>query len=522
MMPVAADESRGTWRWAVGATASLGCLTAASIHMRPEWTLNETYHYGWWVPVLMIYLSWLRWNDRPPAAPAASPWLPVWVLAALILIALWIVREANPDWRLIGLALAGLSILVSLLWLRAAGGWRWVSHFAGAVAFFALACPWPTPLELAVVRPLMTANAVLSLEALHWLGVPAARSGTLITLPAITLGVEEACSGIRSLQATLMMAFFLGEMLRLRARERALLLGTGVVTALLTNVVRTVFLSTLAAGPSPEAADRWHDRAGWIALAVHATTLFALAHAFARHAAAVADRAPLGHHRSALGHPRWPVAGPAVVLAGLAAMDPLTNGWYARHGTTAVPEWSLEPPESAPQFQVTPIPQRTRQLLRYQTGWSARWRTPQGHQLQGFFLTWDAGQAPPEILHSHQPGNCLTLAGMTLVRAHPDPLLVEITPDHAITFQSLEFSDRGRPLHVFHAVEETAALRRNHTSAPDGLTRHARLHAAWTGQRNEGLRLIEVGVWNAADSNEARRAMTEFLNDSLLRSGVKR
>ncbi|MFN0130090.1 MAG: exosortase/archaeosortase family protein [Verrucomicrobiales bacterium] len=520
MMPVAVGESRGAWRWVVGATASLGCLAAASIHMHLEWTLNETYHYGWWVPVLMSYLIWLRWNDRPPAAPAASPWLPVWVLAALSLIALWIVREANPDWRLIGLALAALSILVSLLWLREAGGWPWVRHFAGALAFFALACPWPTPLELAVVRPLMTANAVLSLEALHWLGVPAARSGTLVTLPAVTLGVEEACSGIRSLQATLMMAFFLGEMLRLKARERALLLGTGVVVALLTNVLRTVFLSTLAAGPSPDAADRWHDRAGWIALAVHAATLFALAHAFARTAGAGADRAPL-RLRPAPGHPRWPVAGPAVALAGLAIMGPLTSGWYTHHGTTAAPEWSLRPPESAPRFQVTPIPQRTRQLLRYQGGWSARWRTPQGHQLHGFFLTWGAGQAPPEILHSHEPGNCLTLAGMTLVRAHPEPLYMEITPDHAIKFQVLEFSDRGRPLHVFHAVEETIALRPRHVPVPEGLTRHARLHAAWTGQRNEGLRLIEVGIWNAADVNEARRVMSNFLNASLLRAAMK-
>src|SRR6267378_7527954 len=30
-----------------------------------EWSINEQYTYGWFVPFFAAYLFWLRWQDRP-------------------------------------------------------------------------------------------------------------------------------------------------------------------------------------------------------------------------------------------------------------------------------------------------------------------------------------------------------------------------------------------------------------------------------------------------------------------------
>ena len=30
-----------------------------------EWSVNEQYNYGWFVPLFALYLFWLRWQDRP-------------------------------------------------------------------------------------------------------------------------------------------------------------------------------------------------------------------------------------------------------------------------------------------------------------------------------------------------------------------------------------------------------------------------------------------------------------------------
>ena len=98
-----------------------------------------------------------------------------------------------------------------------------------------------------------------------------------------TLGVEEACSGIRSLQSTLMMAWFLGELYHLRFATRGTLLACGVAFALFTNSLRTVFLSTLAARSGLAAAHGWHDTAGFLALGANLVLLFFLTIRFSAH-----------------------------------------------------------------------------------------------------------------------------------------------------------------------------------------------------------------------------------------------
>jgi len=34
-------------------------------HLSAEWSYNEQYNYGWFVPFFALYLFWLRWEDRP-------------------------------------------------------------------------------------------------------------------------------------------------------------------------------------------------------------------------------------------------------------------------------------------------------------------------------------------------------------------------------------------------------------------------------------------------------------------------
>ena len=60
------------------------------------------------------------------------------------------------------------------------------------------------------------------------------------------MGVDGACSGIRSTQAVFMLALFFGELHRLCVRGRLGLLVSGLAIALLLNIVRTSILVTLA------------------------------------------------------------------------------------------------------------------------------------------------------------------------------------------------------------------------------------------------------------------------------------
>lgn len=505
----------------------LGAFAVAIWQMRYDWTYDETYHYGWTVLPLALYLFSLRWRDRP--LPGRMLSLGVlgtsWgVLAALYPLA-WLVRGANPEWRLLGVVFAGMAVLTALLYLATHGGRNWLRHFAGPVLFFLTAIPWPSVLEKSAAALLMPANAVISLEVLHWLEVPAIRSGHLITLPNGTLGVEEACSGIRSLQSTLMMACFLGELNHLRWSPRLLLLGWGIAFALLTNVLRTVALSTAAARAGLDAVHDWHDAAGLLALGVNTLFLFLLTARFAKAKALVKagekpsetgaqGQPPMGAEPEAesgqnqAGIHRW---GPATLALGLGLMLPVTGWWYGRNETAPSPRWQASPPTAAPSYRAAKIDQRTTIMLRYSDGWSARWTTPTGQPLHGFYFQWDQGQVPPENLNVHQPGNCLGALGITQVTEYP---VIPVSPaGQLITARHLRFDDGGRPLHLLYLFSEDAEPLPSVTVGAFDFSYFKRFESVLQGRRNPGQRLIEIGLWDEPSEAAARATFEQFLKD---------
>jgi len=56
------------------------------------------------------------------------------------------------------------------------------------------------------------------------------------------VGIDEACSGVRSLQTAMMLSLFLGEMYRFGVLRRLALIGASLLFVLLANLSRTTFL----------------------------------------------------------------------------------------------------------------------------------------------------------------------------------------------------------------------------------------------------------------------------------------
>ena len=80
-----------------------------------------------------------------------------------------------------------------------------------------------------MTKPLAFLNTRAVTEVLVICGVPALQTGSTIELASDQVGVDEACSGIRSLHAALMVSLLLGELFFLRPRSRVILLGGGVI-----------------------------------------------------------------------------------------------------------------------------------------------------------------------------------------------------------------------------------------------------------------------------------------------------
>jgi len=67
-----------------------------------EWHINAQYSYGYAVPLLGLALLWRRWPERPQAVPGASPRVTLAGIMFLVLLpAIRVVLQANPEWRLL-------------------------------------------------------------------------------------------------------------------------------------------------------------------------------------------------------------------------------------------------------------------------------------------------------------------------------------------------------------------------------------------------------------------------------------
>src|ERR1039457_4701861 len=267
--------------------------------LRVEWTLNPQYAYGWAVPLLCVYLIWGRVKSRKQKAESTNEslfHLPSTTLVVLggLLALLYaparLVEEANPGWVLVSWALAievvGLTLCALQLAqgsfllrkVRREGGRRpdevsspsplsafqpfSVSDFLFPICYFLVAVPWPTWLEQTLIQGLTRADANASVELLGWLGIPAMPHGNVIEVATGTVGIDEACSGIRSFQATLMISLFLGEFYRLNfVRCTGLVLG-GFALSFLFNLARMALLVWVAASKGVTAIESWHDPAG--------------------------------------------------------------------------------------------------------------------------------------------------------------------------------------------------------------------------------------------------------------------
>ena len=238
------------------------------------------------VPFFALYLFWLRWQDRPTPEVRSqklevrSHWIAAFIgiSALFFLLPVRLFEIASPEWRPLGWIHAASVATLTLLYLWCVGGKPWVRHFAFPVAFFFVAVPWPTAVEVPIIQGLMRMVAGFAAETAMLLGIPAQVEGNLIRVSTGLVGVNEACSGIRSLQTSLMIGLLFGELKRLSVLRRIALVIGAVIIAVFTNFVRAVFLVTVAATKNVSEVGRWHDIAGYTIVALVFVSTMGLAY----------------------------------------------------------------------------------------------------------------------------------------------------------------------------------------------------------------------------------------------------
>jgi exosortase len=495
--------------WQTGIIAAAFLLLWAQIgnHLRMEWTVNPQYGYGWSVPLLVLFLLYKRWPDRP--ASGAPRWrfltVGVAIAAALPLLPARIVSIANPDWRLLSWALVISGVIISFCALNLAGGIPWVRYFAFPVLFFLVATPWPAQFEQTVVLGLMRAVAALTVTSLNAIGTLAIQRGNVIELSTGLVGIADACTGVRSLQSTLMISLFLGEFYRMSVGRRVLLLVAGMAFAFVCNLVRTLILCLVASSAGGEAIDAWHDSAGLTILFVSLAGLWVLCLWLKKDETdqpAQRASAPATHRTSTI----FKLA--TALALWIALIEVSAASWYAVRGAdrSASSSWTVAWPVGEPGYRTVTVPEAAQELLRYNDGGGATWTGADRREWLMYYFRWLPGQTAALFVKVHRPDVCLPAGGMTL-RSDAGLRVLSV---HGIQlpYRAYRFEGNGRNLDVFYCYWDGRSSYKDDASAlEEDWTATGRLRAAWNGQREIGARMLEVVVWDYENESEAHAVL---------------
>lgn len=481
-------------------------------HLSVHWAVNPQYSFGWFVPLLSAYLFLIRWRTRPgpDIGRSALAKCLFWV-AGFALLPTWLVVQPNPDWRLTSYLMALEIVAISLCAIYFAGGRSWVRHFAFATCFILISVPWPGAVEESVIQGLTQAATVVTVASLNLFHISALQHGNVIELKTGLVGVDEACSGVRSLQATLMVSLFLSELYgAFRLRRLVIVLG-GILIAFLCNVGRTFLLTSIAAKNGTEAISNWHDPLGVVLLALCFLLVWGLVRLVSGRLlellpSKVPTAAPFSW-RLASGLGAW-------VLFTLI----LTEVWYRSHENTETVRWSLLWPAAKKDFSEVAISDIEADALACDEERAAQWMNDDGSRWTTYFFKWAKGPTKSRILaRMHRPENCLPAAGYTL-RENRGMITVR-TKDISIPFHDFDFQYRGKDVYVFFCLWEDRAKQLEQPRIRDEWNQLATLESVFLGERNLGQQVLEIVIFGYDKPEEAEAALCHEVKAMIAKEG---
>jgi len=446
--------------------AALALIAGALVvHLWPEWTRDPDLSHGLLMPLVCVFLLYL--GLRPAGEPAlgdGSALALTALLGAAALAGLWVagLLAATVDWssQVVDFMLAGSFAALGCGAVAAFAGRRtglvrfnWTS--VSAAILWALCAPLPpgTYTRLTLGLQLRVSESVV--RALDLLGVAAHRQGNIIELAHGTVGIEEACSGVRSLVSCVFAAILFSAALTRRPAARLLLIALSVPLALVMNFLRSLAL-TLLVNRGVRIEGAWHDSTGYGVLLVTAAILAWLAIAL--------DRAPAGgatpEGTAAPALPRGGGLGAQAALTAVLALVAATLVIFAANTTRpariagAVPDLAAMLPVTAAGWRV----ETDRDLDRFagilRTDHMAQ-RTYLRKGVSGmdqvtlYLAFWSEGQASVGAVASHTPDACWPGSGWVQV-AVPDSLAaLEVGGSELPHSQHRLFTNEGYPQQVW-------------------------------------------------------------------------
>jgi exosortase/archaeosortase family protein len=295
------------FRWALLLAA--GFLAFVAWDQSHWWRVKEDYSFGWLVPLFVAFVVHDRWPkisaalaacaaDGSPRATGGQKWLLRLLAGAALLFgallfllgSFYRAGAGTSQPGTLAITLGASALLLPLLFVNApetaapapSGALgdarvRLAALFLFPVLVWLVSAPMvsaiETQLNLVLLRYIVTMVAFV----FDLLGLPLEQQGNVLALPTGHVGVEDACSGIRSLTGCLFAGSFLAAVFLERLWKKIALVCAALLLALLTNLARSLFLTGWAYRYGPAAIEGTvHDAAGYAVLGLTVAGLLCL------------------------------------------------------------------------------------------------------------------------------------------------------------------------------------------------------------------------------------------------------
>jgi len=547
--------SHSVLRWAL-VLLPFGYLWFRLINnLRLEWMTDPQYGYGLLLPFLCIGLLVRRWHaarsveargqrsevgGQISAFPISAFQLLFFALAFLYLPTR-LIGAATPEWRPIQWSLGVIAIGLTLSAIHAGLGRGWLRQLAFPICFFFVAIPWPTLIEQPIIQHLTRVSAVIVIELLGWVGVPAIAHGNVIEVSTGMVGIDEACSGIRSFQTSLMISLFFGEFYRLSTGRRWLLVPLGFLFSIAFNICRMSLLTLIAAQEGVPAISKYHDETG-ITIAILCTlALWGIAAVLMRKQTAESrkqrandksmENAEMlktetlkGEDGNLFQLSAFSISAfknvrslSVALLAWLVLVEAGVQTWYRVREAHLQPgpDWTLVFPQDNPTLKDIPMDAKTRYLLRFDDFKQAGWSESDGTQWEAFYFDWLPGRVAGYLAKRHTPEICLTATGFKQISG---PILAMMNVHGVqLPIRCYEFQTPEGLIQVFHCRWE--AGEQSDAYVAHESARYNLIRAVWTGRGNKGQKVLEVIITGMTDPEQAKAALERELDKLIVVQG---
>lgn len=232
----------------------------------------EDYSHGLILPFISLYFLWGKREQIVNSSVANFSFIGLTLsILGLVIFSLGTVSNLLfATWFSFFPTVIGMSFLI----FGAEAG----KQIAMPLLLMFMAKPMPDALVPKLFFPLQVIAAKLSAWVLDLLGVPVFLKGNIIEIPGLSLMVEEACSGMRSVMALLTVSVIVLYSTRVSNILKATIVGLSIIVAIALNMLRVAATGILAHFYDKSAAEGFfHGFSGLVTFILGLTIIYYIA-----------------------------------------------------------------------------------------------------------------------------------------------------------------------------------------------------------------------------------------------------